>query len=69
MFVAYLIPHPSDVFNLLEDGIQWIAKGNTKEEAEAALRALFEKTMREEFQEPDAIERVWNDHSAYVAEV
>jgi len=71
MFVAYLIPHANvfDTFNLLEDGLQWIAKGETKEEAEAALRALFDKTMTSEFYDDEERERVWNQHDSYVAEV
>jgi len=69
IYVAYLLPHPTDVFNLLEDGIQWIAKGETKQEAEAALRALFEATMRDESYSEDQTEAVWKQHSSYVAEV
>jgi len=69
MFVAYLLPHPTDVFNLLEDGIQWMAKGETKTEAEANLRALFDKQMREEHYDKTEIETVWKAHSSYVAEV
>jgi len=69
MFVAYLLPHPTDVFNLLEDGLQWIAKGDTKAEAEANLAALFLKTMKEDHYENDEIEKVWNGHHSYVAEV
>jgi hypothetical protein len=69
IFVAYLLPHPTDVFNLLEDGIQWMAKGETKEQAEAALRALFDKTMKDDFYTEEEALRVWNQHDAYVAEV
>ena len=69
MFVAYLLPHPTDVFNLLEDGIQWIAKGETKAEAEANLRTQFEATMRDESYSQDEIETVWKQHHFFTAEV
>jgi hypothetical protein len=69
MFIAYLLPKPSDVFNLLEDGIQWMAKGDTKQEAEANLRALFDKQMKEEHYDATETETVWNDHQFYIAEV
>lgn len=69
MFVAYLLPHPTDVFNLLEDGIQWIAKGETREEAESNLRKLFNKQMKEDHYDEAESEAVWNQHSSYTAEV
>ena len=69
MYVAYLLPKPTDVFNLLEDGIQWIAKGETKAEAEKNLRTLFDKTMGGDFYTLEEAEVVWNDHQFYIAEV
>jgi len=69
VWIAYLLPNPTDVFNLLEDGIQWIAKGNTKEAAEALLRYKFDETLKAEFYSDEEIEKVWNDHHSYVTEV
>jgi len=68
MFVAYLLPHPTDVFNLLEDGIQWMAKGETKEEAEANLRSHFDAVMKDDHYDEAESEVVWKSHSLYTAE-
>jgi hypothetical protein len=68
MFVAYLLPHPTDVFNLLEDGIQWIATGETKEKAEANLREKFEATMRSDFYSKEEAETIWKQHQFYCTE-
>jgi len=67
MFVAYLIPQEN--FALLEDGLQWIAKGETKREAEAALRRKFHEQMRSEFYTEQEAEVVWEQHHSYVTEV
>lgn len=69
IFVAYLLPQPSDVFNLLEDGIQWITKGTTRSEAEANLRALFDEQMKEEFYTKEQAQAIWEQHQLYTAEV
>jgi len=69
IWVAYLLPNPTDVFNLLEDGLQWIVKGETKVQAELALRAKFHDQMTEEHYSEQEIDKIWNDHQAYVTEV
>ena len=69
MFVAYLLPKPTDVFNLLEDGLQWIAKGDTKAWAECNLRGVFEEQMYRDFYTEQEIEAIWNQHDLYIAEV
>lgn len=46
MFVAYAIPK-EDHHLLVEDGIGLLATGNTKEEAEAKVRKLFETEQDE----------------------
>jgi hypothetical protein len=69
MFVAYLLPHPTDVFNLLEDGIQWIVKHETREGAEATLRTMFVQQMIDEHYTAKEIEKVWNNHTMFTAEV
>jgi len=66
MFIAYLIPQEN--FALLEDGLQWLAKGNTKAEAEANLRSYFDATMRNESYDEQETETVWNQHHSYTAE-
>jgi hypothetical protein len=69
IWVAYLLPNPTDVFNLLEDGIQWIAKGESKVQAELALRTKFHEQMAEESYSEEEIEKVWNDHHSYCVEI
>lgn len=46
MYVAYLIPK-EDHHLLIEDGIGYIAKGNTEEEAKANVIALYDQDEHE----------------------
>lgn len=69
MFVAYLIPPLEDAHLMLEDGLQWIAHGETKEEAEANLRRDFAKILREyESQTDEDIEKIWKMNALYFYE-
>jgi hypothetical protein len=64
MFVAYLIPKTN--FDLLEDGLQFIAKGRTAHEAEQNLHFQFEQQMTRDFHSPEESERIWNQHNLHV---
>jgi hypothetical protein len=66
MYVAYLLPHPTDVFNLLEDGIQWMEKGKTSVDAESALRKLFRSTLHDDFYTDEQIDKIWDQHQLYI---
>lgn len=69
IFVAYLLPSSLDIVNLLEDGLQWVAKGNTKQEAESNLLAHFTTVMKSDSYDEAEIQKVWEQHVSYVAEV
>jgi len=67
MFVAYLIPKTN--FDLLEDGLQFIAKGRTAHEAEQNLRFQFEQQMMRDFHDFGESIEIWNQHNAYTTEL
>ena len=69
MFVAYLLPNPTNSFDLLEDGLQWIAGGATKDEACSTLLFRFQDQLRRESYSATEIEEIWNQHKSFVAEV
>ena len=57
MFVAYLMPQ-IDVHLAMEDGLGFIAKGKTKEEAEQAVRTQFDEVFAED--EMATRREMWN---------
>lgn len=66
MWVAYLIPK-QDLFLLREDGVGFIAKGKTKEEAETNLRKNFEEAY---FGDPKhEIKEIWEENTMFSQEV
>ena len=69
VWIAYLLPHPTDVFNLLEDGIQWLAAGDSKAEAATNLRTKFDEQMESESYTKEEADAIWNDHHSYVQEI
>ena len=70
MWVAYLIPK-HDAHLVYEDGLGYVAKGNTEAEALAALRCLFDSLMPCDTEEERAErEEIWNEENrAHVVEL
>jgi hypothetical protein len=62
MFIAYLIPR-FDGLNVYEDGLGFIAGGETREEAVANLRKQFDETYGEDVYVPGmSWDDIVNDH-------
>jgi hypothetical protein len=64
MFVAYLIPK-YDTYLLIEDGLGYVAKGETAKEAEAAVFAQ----LREACEGDEGVEEIISDHVCHVTEL
>lgn len=67
MWIAYLLPPIPDTHLLLEDGLQWVAKGETAEEAEDNLRKLFDEQTQDEGYSLEESEQIWCNHRLFVS--
>lgn len=66
MFVAYLVPK-YDLHLVVEDGLGYLAIGNTREEAEANLHKQFVESLPHE--DEQGLGEIRSDHVLHIAEV